>query len=328
MSFEEVIGQRKAKDILRDELKSQRIKHAYLFTGKDGLGKKKLALEFVRALFCENKQFDNCGQCISCKKIEHQNHADVRLLSLDEGSSKFSISQVRELQQEIVYKPYESSRKVYIIEDADKMSLEAANSLLRTLEEPPDYAVIILLAEEINQLLPTIISRCQQVFFYDVNTDKIESYLKEKGATKKQAHLFSNLAAGSPRRALEFMQDEQFIENRDMVFSFLKNITEKKRYQILQKAEEVEQIYQKGFPVFDLISSWYRDIMLCIEGNNEQIVNIDFLSDIKEQSQQYNLVQLVSIIERVDEMATYLQKNVNRRLILDVLLIGIRSGRM
>ena len=328
MSFNEIIGQKEAKKILRDELKTQRINHAYLFIGKDGLGKRKLALEFVRALFCEKKELDSCGQCVSCKKIKHQNHADVRLSTLKEGSSKFSIGQVREIQQEIIYKPYESSRKVFIIDDADKMSLEAANSLLRTLEEPPEYAVFILLAEDINQLLPTIISRCQQIFFYNVSGDRIEQFLKEKGASDDEARLFSRLSGGSPWLALETLQDEQFLENRSLILDLLSEIKTAKRYQVLQKTEKISNLLGEGFPVFDLISTWYRDIILCIEGNYQQIVNVDYLKKLKKECQQYNTDCLITIMERINKLEDYIDKNVNKRLTLEVLFLGIRAGRM
>ena len=328
MSFNNVVGQEAAKRILKDELKSNRVSHAYLFLGADGLGKKELALEFVKALLCPSEGLESCDECIICRKIEHQNHADVRLLTREEGSRNIKIDQIRNLQQEIIYKPYEGKRKTFIIDDADKMTLEAANSLLRTLEEPPDYAVLILLAEEINQLLPTIISRCQQIYFHSVAQEKIKQHLKKFDFSSAEASLYSRLAEGSPGVALELVQDEDYKEIRTKVIDFLIDLQNKSLVKIFKQVNDLEKYLQQDFPLFDLISSWYRDIILCIEGNNKQIVNIDYLSEIKQLSLENSVDRLTKNISYLNKIKDYVDRNVNKSLALQVLMIKLRSGRM
>ncbi|MFW5984719.1 MAG: DNA polymerase III subunit delta' [Halanaerobiaceae bacterium] len=328
MSFSDIIGQQEAKKILKDELQSGRVSHAYLFAGEEGLGKKELALEFVKALLCGSEQLGSCDQCVVCRKIDHENHADVRLLTLEEESSSFKIDQVRDMQQELVYKPYEAPYKVYIIDSADRMTPEAANSLLQTLEEPPEYAVLILLAEEINQLLPTIISRCQQIYFYNVAREKIKDSLVKRGLTEEKAHLFSRLADGSPGRARELVEDEQFMEYREDVLGFIKELSQKSYHDIFNQAQEMEKYIRDDFPLLNLISSWYRDIILYTAGKEKQIVNLDYVEEIKNQASFYDIGELSAILEHITEINDYIGRNVNKELALDVLLTRIRSRRV
>jgi len=327
MSFDRVLGQKEAKKILGDELDSGRISHAYLFVGKKGLGKKEMAYEFVKALLCGSEGLEGCGDCIICRKIEHNNHADVRLLTLEEESSSIKISQIREMQKELVYKPYESEQKVYIIDHADQMTPQAANSLLRTLEEPPDYAVLILLAEEINQLLPTIISRCQQIFFYNVESEKISQKLQQEGSPPQKADLYSRLADGSPGQARELKEDADFLEKRNRILDFVSDLPHKKRVEIFSEAEQIKKMLDEGFPLFNLISGWYRDIILYIEGQKNQIVNVDYMSDIKEKKEQYTAAEINNFLEDIQKTKEDVKRNVNKELALDVLFIRLCSGR-
>lgn len=148
MSFNKIPGQNKTKKILQDTISKNRISHAYLFNGNNGLGKLEMAEEFAQAIFCKNNIIDGCGNCISCRKLQHNNHPDFFKIEVQEDHSSILIEQIREMQKEINYKPYESDYKIYIINQAEKMTLEAQNSLLKTLEDPPDYAVIILTNEQ------------------------------------------------------------------------------------------------------------------------------------------------------------------------------------
>ena len=176
MSFTKLLGQENAVRLLKDDLDSGRIHHAYLFTGITGVGKRTLALEFARALFCEKQEGEACGTCLSCRKIEHSNHPDLNSIAITEGDS-IKIEQIRELQRGLAFRPYERKWKLYIIEDADRMTPEAANSLLKTLEEPPHYGIIILLAREAESLLPTIISRCHVIQLNPLSVENIEKVL-------------------------------------------------------------------------------------------------------------------------------------------------------
>lgn len=328
MSFAEIAGQKEAVKILQDELTSERINHAYLFTGKDGVGKKSLSLQFARALLCQEIKNDSCDQCLTCQKTEHHNHPDLRVIDLEEDSKVIKIDQVRELQHELAYKPYEGGRKIYIIDNADKMTPEAANSLLKTLEEPPAYAVLILLAEEINQLLPTVISRCQLIKLSVISREIIEAYLKEEEADPEKARLFSLLAGGSLGRALTMYTDEDFLEMRSQVLDFLKNLPYQETSAIFECVKELLKIMEADFPFFNLISSWYRDIIICMQGNKDGIINHDYFQEINDQIEEYTVNELLEIIKLINKYNNYIERNVRPELTLQVLFLKIRAKRV
>ncbi|MFW6266433.1 MAG: DNA polymerase III subunit delta' [Halanaerobiales bacterium] len=328
MSFRDIIDQDYAVTILQDQLKSKRINHAYLLLGKDGVGKKTLAFQFARALLCEKEDNDSCDKCINCRRIDHHNHPDVTLISPEEDASSIKIDQIRNLQKEIAYKPYETEHKIYIIDEAEKMSVQAANSLLKTLEEPPAYAVIILLAESTSSLLSTIASRCQHITLSNISQKSIKNYLQNQGIKEDRARLLAGLARGSLGRASEINENEDFLKRRKEILNFLKKIHQSHTITLFSMAEKMQQYHKKGFPLFNLLSDWYRDIMIYKEGNHEQIVNLDYLETFAEQKNIYSIKEILSIIDLLDEYDKYLENNVRADLTIEVLLLKIRAKRI
>jgi len=330
MSFEKVKGQEAAIRILKDELDSSRIHHAYLFIGKNGVGKQRLALEFTKAILCQEQGVDACDKCLACRKIDHSNHPDLRIINIEEESNSIKIDQIRELQKDIAYKPYDSHRKVYIITDADKITTEAANSLLKTLEEPPDYAVIILLAEEVDKLLPTVISRCQQIQLNKVSDSIIENEIEEHGFDEETSRLIARLADGSLGLAIRLIDDEDFLENRKQIIKTLYKLPELSAVDIFKQVDFIISILNKkdDFPLFYLILSWYRDIILYNQGYDREIVNSDCYKWIKLQNEHYSLEELISIVKLVNNIKRYMERNVKKDLALQVLLFKIRAKRV
>lgn len=330
MSFIDVIGQETAVRILQDELDSGRINHAYLFLGKDGVGKKTLAFQFAKALNCQEKGEDSCDNCINCRRIDHFNHPDVKLIGVEEGNA-IKIDQIRELQRDLAYKPYESTWKIYIIDQADRMTEEAANSLLKTLEEPPEYGIIILLAEELSKLLPTVISRCQQIYLNRLSSDLVKERIFEQVKNEKKARLIARLADGSLGTALNLVNNNEYLLQREKIFDFLSRIMEVERYKILNFASDLKDLLSNdegNFPLFSLLISWYRDIIMWIEGNEDEIVNNDYLERIKLQADMYTIDELISIVNLIKETKKYIKFNVRKDLSLQVLLLKIRAKRV
>lgn len=327
MSFKDIIGQDNAVNLLVEQLKNRRVSHAFLFIGKDGVGKKRLALEFARALFCPEKEADACGICLSCKKVVHQNHPDIRLIEIDEGDN-IKIEQIRELQQEIAYKPYESDRKVFIIDQADQMTVQAANSLLKTLEEPPSYAIIILLAEGTDSLLPTVISRCQKIQLNKLPREEIEKKLKLEGIRADRAEVIAGLVDGSLGRALSLLGDEEFLNNRQEVYSILYNLDKVDTVDLFKQADKLTSYLDNGLPLFKLILSLFRDIILYKQGNNNRIVNFDLIDYIKVMGKKYKIEELIGIVNLTNTISGYIRANVKKDLALQNLLLKIRAKRV
>ncbi|MFW5972222.1 MAG: DNA polymerase III subunit delta' [Bacillota bacterium] len=330
MSFQDIIGQETVVQILKEELDSDRINHAYLFSGKYGIGKKSLAVEFTKAILCRDDSIDACEQCLVCRKINHSNHPDVQIVAIEEEGDSIKIEQIREMQRDMAYRPYESNNKIYIIEDADKMTTEAANSLLKTLEEPPEYGVIILLAEEINKLLPTVISRCQQLALSNLSSDEIEKELLKRDYKADKVSLILKLADGSLGYALDMLNNEDFLDNRKKILDKLHELPDLNSVQIFKMVDFIMDILKNNskFPLFYLILSWYRDIMLYNQGCKESLINNDYLQGIKEGNNYYSLEELISIVELVNNIKRYINRNVKKDLALQVLFLKIRAKKV
>ena len=328
MSFKNVIDQKEAVNILKEELKDDRINHAYLFYGKEGIGKRTLAVEFARALLCEERENDSCNSCNTCRRIDHGNHPDLKIIEGNAKTKNLKIDQIREMQKEIAYKPYESNHKIYIIDGAENMTNQAANSLLKTLEDPPSYAIIILISEELNKLLPTVISRCQNLRFSNISRGKIEKFLDEKNITKEKKELIIGLARGSIGKAEELSENNEFLNKRKNIYDFLKKINNVSKVDIFSEVNDWIKLLKEDFPLFDLLSAWYRDIIIYKRGNQEQIVNYDYKENILKEAEKYNLNQLLAIIELIEIHESYIERNVFKDLSLQVLLLKIRKKRL
>lgn len=178
MSFNNIIGNEKIKSYLQEFINNKAISHSYLFSGQDGIGKKLFAREFAKMILClsDNKP---CNICSSCIKFDSNNNPDF--LQIEPDGNSIKISQIREMQKNVYEKPILSNKKVFIIDESEKMTEEAQNSLLKTLEEPPEYMVIILISSNENKLLNTIKSRCLKINFLNIDNVELKSYIKEKG---------------------------------------------------------------------------------------------------------------------------------------------------
>jgi len=220
MKFSEIVGQEVAVNILKKSIENKRSHHAYLFVGPDGVGKRTTAIAFAKALNCRSSS-DGCDLCDSCRKIENGAHPDVELISPPEGGLTISIDQIRKLQRRVSYKPLEGNWKVYIIDDAASATEDAANCLLKTLEEPPSQVILILITENIYRLLSTVRSRCQLILFRQIPRILIEKILREKyNVAPDEAGTLAWLSSGSIGRALYYLERKtpEFVERLREIF--------------------------------------------------------------------------------------------------------------
>ncbi|MGM0437730.1 MAG: DNA polymerase III subunit delta' [Bacillota bacterium] len=328
MSFKDVIDQKEVVNILKEELKDDRVNHAYLFYGKEGIGKKSLAVEFARALLCKEVENDSCNICNNCRRVEHGNHPDLKIIEANTKTKNLKIDQIREMQKEIAYKPYESKYKIYIIDRAENMTNQAANSLLKTLEDPPSYAIIILISEELNKLLPTVISRCQNLRFSNISREKMEEFLEKQNIDKEKKQLIIGLARGSIGKAQELYENSEFLNKRKKIYDFLKDINNITKVDIFSEVKEWVNLIKEDFPLFDLLSAWYRDIIIYKRGNKKQIVNSDYQESILKEADRYNLSELLAIIELIEAHEGYIERNAFKDLTLQVLLLKIKGKRL
>jgi DNA polymerase-3 subunit delta' len=325
MSFKDIVGQERVIKILTKSIKENKVSSSYIFVGSEGIGKKFTAIEFAKALNCLNlnKNLEACENCQSCIGINKQFYPDLKIVEAAKDSIK--IDQIREIRKEIELKPFKSRKKIYIIDHADKMTLEASNCLLKTIEEPPYYAIIILICPKIDSILPTIVSRCHIINFSLVTSLKIKEQLLNKitNLEKDEAEIISKLAQGSIGEAFKLLTDKEYFVRRETLLNYLSAIIPGKYGKdFFEKAERVISEIDRIEEILEMIKLWYRDILIIKNtGSHKYIVNCDKLEMLGKKSQVYSQKMLIDILDYLELAEEYLTKNVNKRLILERLYI-------
>ncbi|MBM7623941.1 DNA polymerase III subunit delta' [Sporohalobacter salinus] len=329
MAFANIVGQDIPVDILQNGLERKRINHAYLFTGKKGVGKKFTAIQFAKALNCKEMDLDACGECISCRKFDSGNHPDI--VDIEPEGKHIKIDQIRKLQQSISYRPYESEWKIYIIKEADCMNLQAANSLLRTLEDPPGYVIIILLASKEESLLPTITSRCQIVKFRPLTVDEIiDRLISRFKLDKNKAKKIAVLADGSLGKAIDFIENEETLTTREIILDEIKKLNNLDLVELFELVQKILDYKEEIDNILESIITFYRDLLLYKGSQKEELlINFDYQEELSCLDQEYTFDEIQAIIEEIEKTNNLIQNtNVNLQLALEVMLLNIKEKRM
>jgi DNA polymerase-3 subunit delta' len=364
MSFARVLNQEIPKKILSGALKKDMLSSAYLFYGGVGTGKWALALELAKAINCENSagsagnENQSCDQCLSCIKIEKLIHPDVKMIfpvpsvKTQEEKERFKkekiqepytivkfdrnvnipVDEIREMQKELYLKPFEGKRKVVIITEVENMHPSSANSLLKTLEEPPKDSHLILTSTDINRLLPTVVSRCQQIRFAKIPSFLIEKRLKERyQIPEEKASFYAKISNGSLGKALELLQGEKENIRQDAIL-LIKTSVESNTGKIVDQVGELQNKWDKNsiLEMFEFLISLFRDIYLTLETfktDKEQLLNYDIASEVVKLSEKFKRQNKVEeALKLVDRIRTDCKtKNVNLKLALLTLCLKLRD---
>ena len=306
MYFEKIRGQRFAKKYLSNSIKSNMISHAYMFEGPSGVGKNTMARELAATLLEMENLF---------------NSPDYIEITPDGNSIK--IAQIRKLQSDILVKPYKSY-KIYVIDEAQKMTVEAQNALLKTLEEPPKYAIIILITNNKESLLDTIKSRCEIIKFTPIPLVEIADYLTQTGVDKNRASLLANFSRGSMQKAIELSESEDFHIMRDEVQKYVETFLTGSMLDIMDIQSSIEKYKDNITNVLDLLVNYFRDIMMVKENvDSSMIINLDRLVFIKNMSTKITYSQLSKIIDIIEETKNKLRSNCNFNISIQVMTLNI-----
>ena len=306
MYFEKIRGQRFAKKYLSNSIKSNMISHAYMFEGPSGVGKNTMARELAATLLEMENLF---------------NSPDYIEITPDGNSIK--IAQIRKLQSDILVKPYKSY-KIYVIDEAQKMTVEAQNALLKTLEEPPKYAIIILITNNKESLLDTIKSRCEIIKFTPIPLVEVADYLTQTGVDKNRASLLANFSRGSMQKAIELSESEDFHIMRDEVQKYVETFLTGSMLDIMDIQSSIEKYKDNITNVLDLIVNYFRDIMMVKENvDSSMIINLDRLVFIKNMSTKITYSQLSKIIDIIEETKNKLRSNCNFNISIQVMTLNI-----
>ena len=334
-----VIGQDRAVAFFQRSLSKGAVAHAYLFVGPPHVGKMTLALALAQALNCQAKE-PPCGQCPRCRRIASSNHADIQVIDLssdadlNEGKERaqISIEQIRQLQHWASLAPFEGSCRVFIIDGAERLSIGAANCLLKTLEEPPDRVVFVLLAVD-EQLLPaTVVSRCQRLELKPLAISEIAAALTSRwGVAPEKAELLSRLSHGHIGWAVAAAGDEKLLEQRSERLGGLLDIIgadyEERFGYAARLATQFSQKREGVWEVLDLWLDFWRDLLLIKLGLKEAIINRDLESSLVSRADDFSLVEIKNFIDGIAKVKRQLKQNANARLVFEVMMLNMPVGK-
>lgn len=324
-AFAEIWGNETLLRYLKKTVQTQTTSHAYLLVGKHGCGKKMIADAFCRYLHCENPDVEACGGCTSCRLFDAGNHPDVIYITTEKKS--IGVEEIREQILETVgLLPYSFPKKIYVIPNAHTLTPQAQNALLKTLEEPPAYALFVLLAESTEPLLQTVLSRSIVLQLPPLPDDLVAEYLqKNQLATADTAKTFAIYAQGSIGMALELLQDESFAALRDFVLEKIRQLPKMSLGDALLLAKEFEN-YKNDLRFLDMIELWYRDVLVAKSTKNpNHLIQQEYQADIFAAT-GVSTANLIACAEAVQLAKKQLSQNGNFRLTMEVMLMNIKEN--
>lgn len=316
MSFEHIQGQKLAKQMIQNGLRSGRLSHAYLFHGPVGTGKMQMALSLAKAIFCERMQDDSCGACVSCRKFANENHTGLHIIKPDGNTIK--LEQIKSLQHEFSFRADEDQARVYIIEDTERMTTEAANRLLKFLEEPLSHIYAILMTTNGQAVLPTIQSRAQWIPFTPMSREHMLAELIAEGHPEVLVLPAVHLATGI-ERARELIQNNGFAEIRNVMIQLAKASVSSFAAASIIAQERLfkSDLADKINTLLDLFVLWYKDMLHIQSGRKQQIVFIDEIDWLSQQAFSNDVQHWIHCIEQAVETQKRLRSNTNAQLMLE-----------
>lgn len=326
--FQEIVGHEEVIQHLQNAIRLGKVSHAYILSGEKGSGKKLLANTFAMALQCEKKGVDPCQECRSCKKAMSRNHPDI-IYTTHEKPNSIGIEDIRtQLIEDVMIKPYCSSYKIYIIDEAEKLTLQAQNALLKTIEEPPAYAVILLLTSNMETFLPTITSRCVKLNLRPVQESMVKDYLMEKmHLPDYQAQMDAAFSQGNIGKARQMAESDEFNLMTEQALRILKKSNELELYEMVEMIKELSAEKQNIDEYLDLFAMWFRDVLFFKATKEvDGLMFKDQLNYIKERAKKSSYEGIEKIIDAIGTAKDRLHANVNFDLVMELLFLTIREN--
>ena len=327
-NFSDIIGQDMIKEHLKNALKTGNMSHAYIINGERFSGKEYIAKVFAMALQCEKHEIEPCNECHACKQALSGNQPDIIHLTHDKPNV-ITVDDIREqINRDIVIKPYACDRKVYIINEAEKMNVQAQNALLKTLEEPPEYAVIIILTTNVDALLPTILSRCVVLNMKPVEDSLVKEFLmKYVQVPDYKAEVCAAFARGNIGKAKILASSEEFDKIKTEAIALLKHIDEMNISEISLTIKQMNEYKLEINDFLDILAIWYRDaLMFKATADANNLIFRDELRFIKQTASRSTYEGIEIILKALDKAKSRLSANVSFELTMELLLLTIKEN--
>ncbi len=332
-----LIGHEWAVDMLKKHVIHGTTRHAYLFCGPPGLGRRTLALRFAQALNCQTPVSAGipCGQCRDCKQIEAMRHMDLSIIEptitdpkggkelIPNPNGEIRISQIRDFQKIFILKPYQSKYRVAVFTQFQQANDPAANALLKTLEEAPSYAVLILTADNPEQLLPTIVSRCEVLRLRSLTIEEIQKDLESRKVESGRAKLIAHISGGRPGYARRLVQDDLLLEKREDRLNDLLTLLPASRVEKFKYAEQLSKDKDAMRQTILFWMSYWRDVMLRTAQASSPLVNVDRNVEIEDIAGRMDLPSARRVVSGLEDVLEKMEKNVNSRMLAEVLLLDL-----
>ena len=320
-----LVGHEWAVDMLRKHVVNGTTRHAYLFAGPPGLGRRTLALHFAQALNCPTPLDAGipCGQCRDCKQIAAMQHPDLTIIQAESEGGTLKVDQIREARRMLALKPYQSSYRVSIFLRFQEANDNAANALLKTLEEAPSYAVLILTADNPEQLLPTIVSRCEVLRLRPLRIEEVMRDLESRGVESGQAKLIAHISGGRPGYAHQLIESDSLLEKREELLNNLQGLISASRVEKFAYADKLSRDKEAMRQAILIWLSYWRDVMLRSAQAETPLVNVDRNVEIEELAGKLDLSVARTVASGLEDVLEKMERNVNSRLLAEVLLLDL-----
>ena len=325
-SFSEIVGHEQIKEHMQAAIRDKKPFHAYLFQGEEGVGKEALARTFAAGLQCQSESTDKpCKECVSCRQMESGNQPDVIRVTREKAS--LGVDEIREqLCNTMDIKPFSSPYKIYLVPEAEKMTEAAQNALLKTIEEPPEYGIVILMTSNISALLPTIQSRCLTMEFRPLSTAVVESYVKEHCQVPDyQARASAAFAQGNLGKAMRYAKSEDFIERKDHIISLLRHVEQMDLSEMLAVIKDLGTRKDEVRDYIDLMVLWYRDVLLFKATKDiNQLLFQNEASYISREASHRSYEKIEEILQAFEKAKVRLRANVNFDITMELMLLTLK----
>ena len=326
--FTDIVGQEQLKEHLQNAIAMNKVSHAYIINGERNAGKEFIARVFAMALQCEKKEAEPCGECHSCKQALSNNQPDIIYIS-HEKPNTIGVEDIRaQINNDIVIKPYSSPRKIYIVNEGEKMTPQAQNALLKTLEEPPEYAVIVILTTNVEALLPTVLSRCVVLNMKPVSDALVKKYLMEQlGVPDYKANICVAFARGNIGKAKLLASSEEFEKVKDEAISLVKNINDMEIHEIVKAIKKISEYKFDVNDYLDILMAWYRDVLFFKATKDvNSLVFKEEIQQIMRVSDRSTYEGIETIVKALQQAKRRLEANVNFDLTMELLLLTIQEN--